>query len=152
MAETLIRAGRYDDAERAARRSFELNGNIQAYRNTLVDIHMLRKEYTEALELLPSITPELRKLGIETNAYHGLGRTEEADTALSQLINWDPETPYYEFHMALVYAQRGENDEAFEWLKQVNNVPAYAVQFDPFLKVLHNDPRWQPYIDGLTPP
>ena len=152
MAETLIRAGRYDDAERAARRSFELNGNIQAYRNTLVDIHILRKEYTEALELLPSITPELKKLGVETIAYHGLGRTEEADTALSQLINWDPEIPYYEFSMALVHAQRGENDKAFERLNQIDDVALNNIQYGPLFKVLHDDPRWQPYIDSLTSP
>jgi Tfp pilus assembly protein PilF len=71
----MVSAGRYDEAERMLRRAFELNGNVHAYRDTLVDIHILRKEYTEALELLPSITPELKKLGVETIAYHGLGGT-----------------------------------------------------------------------------
>jgi tetratricopeptide (TPR) repeat protein len=152
MASIMVNAGRYDEAERMLRRAFELNGNVHAYRDTLVDIHILRKEYTEALELLPSITPELKKLGVETIAYHGLGGTEEADAILNQLMNWDPEIPYYEFSMALVHAQRGEHDKAFEWLNQIDDVALNNIQYGPLFKVLHDDPRWQPYIDSLTSP
>jgi TolB-like protein/Tfp pilus assembly protein PilF len=150
MARPMIHAGRYEDAERKLHRSFELNGNLKLYRSSLVDIHILRKEYTEALELLPSIIPELKKLIVETIAYHGLGRVEEADAALSQCENWDPETPYYEFWMALLYAQLGESDKAFEWLHQINDVPISRIRYDPLFRGLHSDPRWQPYIDDLA--
>jgi TolB-like protein/Flp pilus assembly protein TadD len=148
MATHMIRAGRYDEAERMLRRSFELNGNVESLRTTLVDIHILRKEYVAALELAPLLADERRRHEVAAIANHGVGRTEESNAALDRLIDMDPEGPYYEFSLSVAYAQRDENDKAFEWLNEIDDVAPHAIQYEPLFKVLHDDPRWQPYVEG----
>jgi TolB-like protein/Tfp pilus assembly protein PilF len=148
MATHMIRAGRYDEAERMLRRSFELNGNVESLRTTLVDIHILRKEYVAALELAPLLADERRRHEVAAIANHGVGRTEESNAALNRLIDMDPEGPYYEFSLSVAYAQRDENDKAFEWLNEIDDVAPHAIQYEPLFKVLHDDPRWQPYVEG----
>jgi hypothetical protein len=52
--------------------------------------------------------------------------------------------------LPFVYAQRGENDKAFEWLHQIHDISPSGIQYEPLFKVLHDDPRWQSYVDGLA--
>ena len=146
-AHVMLRAGHYDDAMDMATRSFELNGSVYKYQSFLIDIHILKKEYAAALKLLPSIEDDQQRLGSAAIIYHRMGRMEEADTALRQMISLDREPSYYEVPMAvaMVYAGRGDNDKAFEWLKQIDNTPPKKIKIEAYLRVLHDDPRWQPY-------
>ena len=84
-------------------------------------------------------------------AYHALGREKESDAALSEFI-----AKYHEggaYQIAQVYAFRNQSDEAFEWLDR-----AYAqhdgglveTKVDPFLKSLHNDPRYAAFLKKLN--
>ncbi len=82
--------------------------------------------------------------------HHALGRPAESDAALHALIDGFGWTAAYQ--VAEAYAYRGEVDKAFEWLER-----AYA-QRDPgvtysardwFLRPLHGDPRWPPFLRRL---
>jgi hypothetical protein len=45
----------------------------------------------------------------------------------------------------LVFAYRGENDQAFDWLEKAYDVRDGDLAFvlrDPLLVPLHDDPRW----------
>jgi len=151
-ASVMLRAGLHDDALDMATRSYELNGNLDVYRETLVDIHILRREYAAALELLPLMADEQQTFGAAAISYHFLGREEEAGAALKQQIDLDLKSPDQEFGLAITYAHLGNNDKAFEWLRRINDVPQYVIKHEAFFRILHDDTRWQPYIDGLTSP
>ena len=146
----LLSDGRFDEAEVAFGRSFELNSNIEAYETYMSEVHILRGEYDKALELLnrlPENGPNLVKIAV---AYHGVGRHEESDDAFARAQAID--SPYLDYGMAAVYARRGESDKAFESLEKISGIFRSTILYETFFLVLHDDPRWQPYIDSLEPP
>ncbi len=38
---------------------------------------------------------------------------------------------------------------AFEWLDKISDLPGWLVRNEPYFRVLHDDPRWQRYVDSL---
>jgi tetratricopeptide (TPR) repeat protein len=86
-------------------------------------------------------------------ALHTLGRKAEFESTFTQLQeNWGDRWPV---DVASVYAFIGNADSAFEWLekeRQVNGLSAETT-YDPFLKSLHDDPRWLPLLEkaGASP-
>jgi hypothetical protein len=87
-------------------------------------------------------------------AYHVLGRRAESDAALADLIKKYEKTMQYS--IAMVFAFRGEKDQAFEWLEKaaqyrdpnLGGLPAY-----PMFETLHSDSRWLPFLRkiGMAP-
>lgn len=82
-------------------------------------------------------------------SYFDLGMQDQSDSALSELISdwgqhWPPE-------VAHVYAYRGEIDKAFEWLANENESSGGwgEGRYEPLLKNLHNDPRWESFLDKM---
>ena len=52
----------------------------------------------------------------------------------------------------MVYAFRGEIDNAFDWLEQAyENRDSGIIEMlmDPLLTNLHDDPRWEPFLDKM---
>jgi hypothetical protein len=136
----------------AIERTFELNSNTEAYGANMSEVFILRRQYDKALELLstlPEDGPNLVRIAV---AYHGVGRQEESDNALAQMRRLGG--PYLEYRTAAVYAGRGENDKAFEFLEKIPGGIMYRskILYEPSFLVLHDDPRWQDYIDTLEPP
>ncbi len=86
-------------------------------------------------------------------AIYALGRKEDSDTALGELMAKYHTIDAYE--IAEIYAFRNQPDEAFRWLDQ-----AYAKRDDgliftkvePLLKSLHNDPRFAALLKKLNLP
>ena len=90
--------------------------------------------------------------------FHAEGRTKEADAALARLVA--ESTDAVDVRLAEVYAFRGMTDAAFETLAGLReaierNEAAAASQVwswqvelrvSPFLKPLHDDPRWAPLL------
>jgi hypothetical protein len=75
----------------------------------------------------------INRLGGLALAYHALGRTKEADAALAEYV-----AKYHAdsaFDIAELFAFRGENDRAFEWLER-----AYTP------KSLERDPRYATFL------
>jgi len=146
----LMSDGRFDEAEAAFDRAFKLNSSTETYESYMSEVHILRGEYDKALDLLNRLTENGPNLVGIAVAYHGVGRHEESDNALAQMQ--DLGGPYVEYGMAAVYARRGENDKAFESLEKVTGMSRAKIVFETFFLVLHDDPRWQPYIDSLESP
>ncbi len=147
----LLSDGRFDEAEVAFDRGFKLNSNTETYETYMSEVHILRGEYDKALELLnrlPEIGQNLVRIAV---AYHGVGRHEESDNAFARAQDFGG-GPYLEYGMAAVYARRDESDKAFESLEKISGIPRSTILYEPFFIVLHDDPRWQPYIDSLDPP
>jgi len=84
---------------------------------------------------------------------HTLGDAAASDAALQEYIN--DYASGYEYQIAIVYAFRGEIDNAFEWLQRGydNDDPGLTdMAMDRDLASLHEDPRWEPFLDKLGLP
>jgi tetratricopeptide (TPR) repeat protein len=158
MSYLLIKAGRLDEAEEAARKALELSpGAIPSSRNLAV-VFLLRGQLDEALELILSVPESVEKTHVLTIIYHAMGRQDESDAALEQLTLTLGDEDEDLFLIAQAHAFRGEIDKAFEWLDRANDAhhSRYGVneefgvlKFDPFLENLHDDPRWDALLDKL---
>jgi tetratricopeptide (TPR) repeat protein len=76
-------------------------------------------------------------------AQRALGRTAESDAALATLTATHAQDAAY--YIATVYAYRGENDRAFEWLEKAvinQNQNLFTIASEPQFERLHDDPRW----------
>jgi hypothetical protein len=76
----------------------------------------------------------------EALVYHSLGREQDSNAALTQLINQYQQSMAYQ--IAEVYAYRGDSDLAFQWLNrayQQRDSGMRSLKIDPLLKALHND-------------
>jgi hypothetical protein len=69
---------------------------------------------------------------------------------LNQLLGTQANSP--SFYLAMIYAQLGEIDTAFEWLEkayQDHEVEMYWLKVEPPFEPLRNDPRWQVMLDKV---
>ena len=82
-------------------------------------------------------------------AYHALGRKAESDAALKEVIaKWSKDAAG---NIGSVYAFRGENDKAFEWIeKELKNGGTFAeIAGDKLWANLYDDPRWLPFLRSV---
>ena len=84
---------------------------------------------------------------------HALGDAEASDAALQELIEKSAASAAYQ--IAYVYAFRGEIDHAFDWLEQAydnrdSGLPLMLLE--PLLANLHDDPRWEAFLDKMGLP
>ncbi len=80
-----------------------------------------------------------------------LGDEAGGAAALAELENtWGQSFAYV---IATIHAWHSRSDQAFEWLEftLANNGPANLalVRTDPMLLSLHDDARWQPYLERV---
>jgi tetratricopeptide (TPR) repeat protein len=146
----LARMRRVDEAEVPTKRMFELNGNLESYRDTMVDIHIIRGEYKEAfamLEQMPDYGPNILRASV---AYYGIGDVEKSDELIAQMKAEGH--PLALFGVASAHAARGENDLAFEWLEKVEGVQPWNLVYSHYSRALVDDPRWKPWVDSLDWP
>ena len=86
---------------------------------------------------------------------HALGGAGESDAALQALIELDLGGGPAYYQVAQVYAFRGEIDYAFDWLDTAydnHDTGLPGMQLDPLLANLHDDPRWEPFLDKMGLP
>jgi TolB-like protein/DNA-binding winged helix-turn-helix (wHTH) protein len=86
-------------------------------------------------------------------AHHTFGDADASDQDLQLLITrYGHILPY---NAADVYAWRGENDKAFEWLERayaLHDASFMYLEFDPLLRGLHADPRFSALLARLNLP
>jgi len=136
-------AGQQEKAKEAFQKALELAPEMAVAHSYLGRVHLAESHPQEALaEMEQEKDPALRLCGLAL-AYHALGRKNESDANLADLIaKFQTDSPY---QIAEVHAFRGGPDRAFEWLER-----AYAardpglseVKVDPLLKSLGRDPRY----------
>lgn len=149
----LWHAGQPDDAEAAVRKALELNPQYPNARALLGTIELTRSKPDAALqEVEREADPFWRRLGLAL-AYHALGRKNEADAALAELVEKDKQDSA--FQIAEVHAFRGEADQAFDWLERAyiqRDGGLSRVKGDPLLKNLEADPRYKAFLRKLNLP
>ncbi len=146
----LIRFRRADEAEQAIRLAYELNRNSRSLNEGMTDIYNIRGEYDQALEVLAEMPIEEFNMTRKAIALYGAGITEESNKLLEHVREQTETLPFVALGMAQIYAMRGENDLAFEWLEKTRgHVSPSDIVYDAYTRVLVDDPRWKPYVDSL---
>jgi tetratricopeptide (TPR) repeat protein len=147
------RAGRLDEAEAAYRKVLELDPQYPTAHRLIGQLHLQRSKPEAAIEEMERETDSLWRHHGLALAYHALGRKQEADAALAELVLNHKDAAA--FQIAQVYGYRGEVDEAFAWLER-----AYAqrdsgllqVKGDPFLERLEADVRYEAFLAKMRLP
>jgi TolB-like protein/Tfp pilus assembly protein PilF len=83
-------------------------------------------------------------------AFHALGRIDEYEAALNELIErWQVKSPTA---IARVYAFAAQIDSAFYWLDKAieANMGGQINPIDPGFVVLHDDPRWDEFLQQIN--
>ncbi len=149
-------AGRLEEAKAELRTAKEFNPDLgSALDLAIARMLILQKRFGEAASIIAGLPDsELRDHGLAL-LHYAQGRRADADAALGRLV--DQSMEQVDIRLAEVYAFRGMVDEAFTALEGLNDaierneastasqVWSWQVELrvSPFLKLLHDDPRWQ---------
>jgi serine/threonine-protein kinase len=143
-------AGRLEEAEAAIRTTLELNPHGDRLQHTLGLVRLQQGRLDEALEAFQQERYEaLRLLGIAL-AQHARGLPAESYAALKELTDTDAAGSAYQ--IAEGHAYRDEADLAFQWMERAyaqHDPGLISMKVDPLLRRLHDDPRWQPFLEKM---
>jgi TolB-like protein/Flp pilus assembly protein TadD len=142
-SDQLIRLGRPAEAERAARKALALSPGMNAAQSNLALALLLQEQPTAALKAVQTLESETVRQAILALAYYSAGDWGAADRSLALLEQRHAQNSAY--LVALVHAWRGEVEDAFRWLDKAieEKQSVFGIRTEPFLRVLHDDPRWE---------
>jgi TolB-like protein len=148
-----VYARRLREAERSFRKVLELNKDYPGATYYLGETLLLADKPQEALQIWENLDGYNLSKG-RALAYFDLGRQQESDAALDELISgWGEQWPSI---VVDVHAYRGDIDQAFEWLdKDYEKFGAAGwgeIKLQRLPENLHNDPRWSTFLKraGVT--
>lgn len=139
-------AGRLDDAAAQDRTALSLSPGKGVTHFLLATVLLRKGDAAGALrEIEQEPLESWRMLGLPM-VYHALGRRQDSDAALAQLIREHGKGGAY--NIAQVFAYQGEADRAFAWLEKAveHKEGVQQIAADPLLQPLHSDPRWLPFL------
>jgi adenylate cyclase len=95
--------------------------------------------------------PDFRLVGPPL-ALDRLGRRQESDKLLADALTHETVTNGAAYQVALIYANRGDADHAFEWLERgfkQRDAGMLWMKYDPLLQPLRGDPRFKTILDKM---
>jgi TolB-like protein/DNA-binding winged helix-turn-helix (wHTH) protein/Flp pilus assembly protein TadD len=149
----LYAAGRYDEARAEMQKALDLNPQGAYIHLTLDKILIAEGKPQQALAQIEKEPNEWARLTGQALAYHALGREQDSDAALADLIT--KYRTYVAYQIAEVYAYRGESDKSFEWLDhayQQRDPGLPEVKSNPLFKNLRHDPRYTELLKMMRLP
>jgi TolB-like protein/Flp pilus assembly protein TadD len=152
LARILWYRGKLDEADAAARKSAELQPSSASSRRWQVLVAIRRGDGETALreaQLEPDASYRRFELAI---AHQARGDRAAADAALADLM---ANNRGLDYQVAQVYAFRGDKEKAFEWLQVAfdnHDTGMLALQVDPLLDSLREDPRFQALVAKMNFP
>jgi tetratricopeptide (TPR) repeat protein len=149
----LISTGDFAAARDASRRALEISPQSDFSLNDLGTLQLLEGRAQDALDTFRKIDNEGFRLTSVAMAEHTLGHVRESQHALEQLIA--QHATEAAFQIAEIFAWRGENDRAFEWLErayQQRDGGLSDIKTDPPLANLRNDPRYKMFLRKMNLP
>ena len=147
------RAYRLDEAAVSLRMALSLNPSAAFAHYFLGLVLLAQEDAPAALAAMKQEPHDLFRLVGAAIVQHLLGDAEASDAALQEIIQCCAGAA--DFQIAEVYAFRGEIDYAFDWLEQAYDYRDAGLTFtllDPLLVNLHDDPRWEPFLDKIGLP
>ena len=143
LADSAFCAGALDEAVRELETIAEFSPDYPIH-HLKARIELRRGRAREALDAIRSDSMNWRRLYIGAIAYHRLGDSDSYRKALKELI--DSHSHDAGLQIAIVYAQAGDKDKAFEWLErafQQRDPGLIELESDPELEPLHGDERFR---------
>ncbi len=141
-------AGLLEQAEAALKEALELNPLGGLTYKSLGDVYLVQGRFPEALAAFEKESHDgFRLLGLSM-AHRALGQKGPSAAALEQL----GELPMHAFLNAQANAYCGNVDLAYEWLERAytqRNAGLCQMKFQPLLRNLHGDSRWQPFLKKM---
>ena len=148
-------AGRYSEAIAQGRKALELDPNSYAAHYNLGwaleasgDLPGAIAEYTKSVSL-DSDPFALALLG------HAEALNGNRDAALKILTQLNTSTRYTpDYSIGLVYLGLGDQDQAMNWLEKAfaeKQPDLNTIRFDPLLKPLHGNPRFEALAEKIAP-
>jgi TolB-like protein len=153
LARILWFEGKLDEANAAAAKAAELQPEAASTHRYQVFVAFQRGDPETALreaQLEPNETYRRFELAL---AHFARKDQTAADAALNDLIVTSRDIAAYQ--IAQVYAVRGETDKALEWLQisfDTHDSGMLALVGDPFLRGLHDDPRYKALVAKMNFP
>jgi len=153
LARVLFAEGKLDETEAAARKAAELQPTAAGNHRFQVFVAIQRGDGEAALreaQLEPNEGYRRFELAL---ADYTRGDRPAADAALAELIAKDRD--FLAYQVAQVYAWRGENDKAFEWLQvslDTHDTGTVSLLIDPLLRGLQHDPRYNSLLAKIGLP
>ncbi len=139
--------GRSAEAEANYRKALELTPQRITCHFMLGELLSARGEDAAALAEVRLEPSEWGRLTGLSSVHWRAGRRAESDAALAEL-----EAKYAKacaYQLAALQAERGNADEAFRWLDVADaerDLGLYLVMCEPLFRVLHDVPRWLPFL------
>ena len=105
--------------------------------------------YERVIELLDTENLRFpRNLGYIAMANYKMGNTDTVENIQNELKLKSESSSLGSpaFYIAMIYAQIGEKDKAYEWLNrslQENEVELYWLMVEPPFEPIRSDPRWE---------
>ena len=142
-----LMSDRLEDAATSLQMALDLNPRGGLTHAFLAMTRLLQGRSQEALPLAEAESHDVFRYLAFAMIHHTLGHPEESESALQALIAGFGWTAAHQ--VAEAYAYRGEVDKAFEWLETAFTQRDPGVvhsAVDGFLRPLHGDARWQPFL------
>lgn len=149
----LYLAGRYQEAYEALQKGLDLNPQTAFAHFHMALIFLGEGMPQQALAVSEKEQSDWAKLTAQAMANHALGREQDSNAALTQLIAAHQTDSA--FQIAEVYGFCGESDKAFQWLQRAyeQRDPGLAViKTDPLLRGLHHDERYAELLKKMRLP
>ncbi|MEX2149604.1 MAG: tetratricopeptide repeat protein [Steroidobacteraceae bacterium] len=156
LSHFLARVGRYEEAARELQRTKELNPARADLAIAEGQLLILRGRFGEALAVVSQWPEGPDREQALALIYRALGRADEANAEMQKLLGRNDQQRAR--RLAEIHAQHDEIDEAFAWVavaqeaeRAATLTPGSAIRalefaISPFLRPLHDDPRWQRYL------
>ena len=144
-------ADRLEDAETALKKVIELNPEAPLIRGFLGNVYLVQRRPKAALAEYNQEGFRPLHLSGRVLALDALGDRSAADEALTEMQAEFGDDAAWSY--AQIFAQRGEIDEAFQWLESAYEQKIFGlvgVRDNVWLRPLHSDPRWQPFLAKMN--
>jgi predicted Zn-dependent protease len=153
LAHTYYRAGRFADSESAFRKLLALQPDFAWTRGYFAKTLVMQGKSAEALEMAELESDVSARLTALAVALQATGRKADANKPLQALRDERSDTAA--FYVALIYAYRGENDRALEWLERAyrqKDVGLVEIVGEHMFDGLSGDSRYNAFLRKMNLP
>ena len=145
-------ANQPSEAIAAYKKTLDLNPQFPRTHYLLAKVYLLQGKFELALQEMLLETEKVSKIIGLCLSYYSLGCRKEADEIMKEFLLQYHERPYM---VAEIYAFRGENDAAFEWLEKAylqKDAWLTWLKADPLLENLWTDNRYYELVKKMNLP
>jgi len=149
----LYMAGRYKEGKASLEKALDLNPQAAFAHANLSEILLAQGKPQQALAEIEKEPNDWEKLTDQAMVYHALGREQDSNAALAELVAKHRNDSAYQ--IAEVYAFRSESDKSFEWLERAykqRDAGLPDIKVDPVFSSLRRDPRFTELLKKLRLP